>query len=72
MKISNGDQIISLSKPKVQGTSYHFTDGTGLECVIPQSRVVKIEPVSVVKEEQKPLSPAKPKKPKHWYFLWLA
>jgi hypothetical protein len=72
MKLSNGDQIISLSKPKLQGTSYHFTDGEGVECVIPQGRVAKIETVSVVKEEKKPLSPAKPKKPKHWYFLWLA
>jgi len=73
MKISNGDQIISASKPKLQGTGYHFTDDTGVKHVIPQSRVEKIESISVVKqEEEKPLSPAKPKKPKHWYFLWLA
>jgi hypothetical protein len=72
MKLSNGDQVISLSKPKLQGTNYLFTGGEGVGYVIPQSRVVKIVAVSVVKEEQKPLSPAKPKKPKHWYFLWLA
>lgn len=72
VKLSNGDQIISLSKPKLQETSYYFTDGEGVECVIPQNRVVKIETVSVVKEEGKPLSPAKPKRPRHWYFLWLA
>jgi hypothetical protein len=72
MKLSNGDQIISISKPKLKETSYHFTDGQGVELVVPQSRVVKIETISVVKQEDKPLSPAKPKKPKHWYFLWLA
>jgi hypothetical protein len=72
MKLSNGDQVISLSKPKRQGTNYLFTGREGVGYVIPQSRVVKITTVSVVKEEQKPLSPAKPKKPKHWYFLWLA
>ena len=72
MKYSNGDQIISFSKPKLQGTNYYFTDGMGLEHVIPQSLVVKIKAVSVVKEQEKPLSPAEPKKPKHWYFLWLA
>jgi hypothetical protein len=72
MKLTNGDQIISFSKPKLQETSYHFTDSTGVKHVIPQSRVVKIQTVSVVKEEEKPLSPAKPQKPKHWYFLWLA
>ena len=72
MKLSNGDQIISISKPKLHGTNYHFTSGEGVEYAIPQGRVVKIKAVSVVKEEEKPLSPAKPKKPKHWYFLWLA
>ena len=71
MKLSNGDQVISLSKPKLQGTNYHFTGSEG-QYVIPQSRVVKIETISVVKEEEKPLSPPKPKKPKHWYLLWLA
>jgi hypothetical protein len=72
--LSNGDRVISVSKPKTQGTSYHFTDSTGEEHLIPQSRVVKIKTVSVVKEEQeaKPSVQPKPKKPKHWYLLWLA
>ena len=60
IKLSNGDQIVSLSKPKLK------------ESVIPQSRVVRIETVTFVKQEEKPLAPARPKKPKHWYFLWLA
>jgi hypothetical protein len=72
IKISNGDQVISLSKPKLQESRYHFTGETGEQYVIPQSRVVKIETISVVKESKKPSSPATPKKPKHWYFLWLA
>jgi hypothetical protein len=72
MRISNGDQIVSANKPKLQGTNYHFRDDTGMECVIPESRVVKIKTLSVVKEEEKPQSPVKPKQPKHWYFLWLA
>ena len=73
IKIDNGDQIISASKPRLQGTHYHFTDDTGMECVMPQSRVVKIKTLSAVKEEkEKPLSPVPPKKPKHWYLLWLA
>ena len=72
MKLSNGDVLISLSKPKPVGTTYHFTDRSGTEHVIAQSRVIKVEPVSPVKEEEKPPSPAEPKKPKHWYFLWLA
>jgi len=72
IKFSDGYQVVSTSKPKLQGTSYHFTDEMGDEQVVSQSRVLKIRPVSVVKEQEKPLSPAKLKKPKHWYFLWLA
>jgi hypothetical protein len=72
MDLSNGDKILSLSKPKPQGSIYRFTDTSGTELVIARNRVVKIETVSVVKEEEKPSSPTKPKRPKHWYFLWLA
>jgi hypothetical protein len=75
MRLNDGDQIISLSKPKLQGTNYYFMDQMGGHHVIPQSRVVKIRAVSVVKKEEQPTtpeSPAKPKTPKHWYFLWLA
>ena len=72
MEFSNGDQFISFSKPKLQEASYHFTDEKGVNYVVPKNRVVKIKNVWVVKEEAKPLAPAKPKKPTHWYFLWLA
>ena len=72
MKLSNGDQVISLSKPKREGTNYLFTGSEGVTYVLPQSRVVKIKTISVVTEEKKPAPPETPKKPKHWYFLWLA
>jgi hypothetical protein len=72
MKLSNGDQTISISKPKLQGTNYHFTGGNGVEYMIPKSRVAKIKTISAIEEQKKPSSPAKPRKPKHWYFLWLA
>jgi hypothetical protein len=71
LKLRDGDQIFSLTKPRSQGTNYFFTDGTGTPCVLPRSRVVQIRAVSPVNEEQQAASPAKPKKPKHWYFLWL-
>lgn len=73
LELSNGGRVFSRSKPIPQGTNYYFTDISGEEHLIPQSRVVKIKTISVVKEEQKvPSSPAKPKKARHWYFLWLA
>jgi hypothetical protein len=72
IKLNNGDQIVSFSKPNLQESNYHFTDSTGVKHVLPQSRVVKIQTISVVTEEEKPVPSAKPQKPKHWYFLWLA
>jgi hypothetical protein len=72
MELSNGDQILAFSKPKLQGTNYHFTGEMGGNHIMPENRVVKIKAVSVVKKEVKPLAPAKPKKPRRWYFLWLA
>lgn len=75
MKLSNGDQILSSSKPKLQGANYYYTDDTGAKYVIAKNRVVKIRAVSVVKAEGKPAAPpppAKPKQPRHWYYLWLA
>ena len=73
--LRNGDQILCRDKPKLQGTSYHFMDSTGGKDVIAQSRVLKVRAVSVVNAEQVPVTPEPPvnsKKPKHWYFLWLA
>jgi hypothetical protein len=75
MKLSNGDEIISLSKPKLQGTNYLFTGDGGTRYMIPESRVTKIRAVKVVNEEKRPATPSPPvnqQKPKRWYFLWLA
>ena len=72
IKLTNGDQLLAFSKPKLQGDNFHFTGEMGGKNIIPQNRVVKIKAVSVVKEEAKPSVPVKPPKPKHWYFLWLA
>ncbi len=71
LKLDNGDQSLSYSKPKKQADTYHYTGETGVKCMIPQNRVVKIKSVEVVKEEPKP-PPPPPRKPRHWYFLWLA
>lgn len=75
IKLSNGDQILSSTKPKIHGTNYLFTDDSRVHYVIPRSRVAKIRPVKVEKEAAAP-TPADPavnqQRPKRWYFLWLA
>lgn len=72
IKLNDGDQVISLSKPKFQGTNCYFIDTTGSRCMVPRSHVAKIRGISMVHEGQKPAPSAPPKKPRHWYFLWLA
>jgi hypothetical protein len=72
MNLRDGNQIISTSKPKPQGTNYHFTGRDGVGHVIPRIRVAKIKTLSAETQEQRPPPSPKPNKPKHWYFLWLA
>jgi hypothetical protein len=66
MKLTNGSQITTPSKPKLKGSSYHFKDASGRENVIPQSRVMMIEPASMAAEENQ-FAPVSPKK-KKWYW----
>lgn len=71
LKLNNGDELFALTKPKLQGTNYIYTNRVGSPCLIPQIYVAKIRAVTLVEEKPKPATPP-PKKPKHWYFLWLA
>jgi hypothetical protein len=66
MKLSNGTQITTPSKPRLKGSSYHYKDASGRDNVIPQSRVMEIEPASMAQEENK-FEPVQPRK-KKWYW----
>jgi hypothetical protein len=71
IKLTNGNEITTASKPKLNGGTYSFKDAKGQEHFVPVGRVYEIEPASLAKQERK----AKPAQPKHkhrWYFLWLA
>ena len=72
IRLSNGEQIITASKPKVVGASYQFKDAKGRLHIIPRGRVQEVEPASMAREETKSFQQRGPAKPKHWYFLWLA
>ena len=73
MKLSNGNQILTASKPKLKGQSYHWKDARGNDMSVPQGKVVEIAPANTAKEEQNPtFKPQPPTKERHWYFLWLA
>lgn len=73
MKLNNGTQITTASKPKLKEDTYQFKDARGQEHFMPAGRVREITPASMSKEENKPhaVKEGLPKKRK-WYLLWLA
>lgn len=58
IKMSNGVQITTASKPKLKGSSYYFKDASGREQSVPQGRVQEIFPASRAKEEKSFFRPA--------------
>jgi hypothetical protein len=69
MKLSNGVEVTTNSKPKLKGVHYCYKDAQGRDVYVPQSRVLQIEPASMAAEEKKFEAP-KVKKPKHWWQFW--
>jgi hypothetical protein len=66
MKLTNGMQITSNGKPKLKGSNFYYKGPRGEEQVIPQSRVIEVEPASIAREENK-FKVSEPRK-KHWYW----
>jgi hypothetical protein len=52
MKLNNGRQVVTASKPKLKGANYYYKDAKGQEISIPQSRVTEVLPASMASEEQ--------------------
>lgn len=57
MKLTNGMQVTTASKPKLKGGNYYFKDAKGREVSVPQGRVREIEPASMTKEEKPMFKP---------------
>ena len=66
MKLSNGMEVTCPGKPKLKGSYYCYKGPRGEEQMIPQSRVLEIEPASMAEEETK-FKVSEPKQ-KHWYW----
>ncbi len=52
MKLTNGMQITTASKPKLKEGFYYYKDAKGEQVRIPRGRVRQIEPASMAKEEK--------------------
>ena len=75
IRLKNGEQILSQSKPRLEGTNYYYSAGAGATFMVPRNHVVSVRAASLKKVQEEPAPPnssPKPAKPKHWYFLWLA
>jgi hypothetical protein len=72
IKLSNGDRITCVGKPKLQGVTYYYKDAKGKKHRVSESQVVEVGPASMVKEEEPKPPPMPTPKRRHWYFLWLA
>ena len=70
MKLTNGSEISTPSKPKLKGANYYYKDALGRENVIPQSRVMVVEPEEFAKEEKKAQQPVYHKQKNHWWQFW--
>jgi hypothetical protein len=72
LKLTNGAEITTASKPRLKDGAYHFKDAKGEEHIVPQSRVRELVPRSIAREESKP-KPVKsgPPRKRKWYLLWL-
>lgn len=73
MKLTDGAQITTASKPKLREGIYYWKDAKGEENAIGAARVREIAPASLAQREnkQQPIKSERQNKRK-WYYLWLA
>jgi uncharacterized lipoprotein YajG len=73
IKLTNGNEITSATKPRLQGSVYYFKDAKGEDHMVSRGRVLEIEPTSMARAENKPKPVPTGSMPhkRHWYFLWL-
>jgi hypothetical protein len=72
LKLNNGSEIVTATKPRLKEGSYHYKDAKGEQHVVAAARVREMAPASVAKRESKP-QPVRggPPKKRKWYLLWL-
>jgi len=73
MRLNNGMEITTATKPKLKDGIYYFKDAKGEEHFISEARVRELAPASQAAREDKaqPLKNEPEKKKRHWYLLWL-
>jgi hypothetical protein len=57
MKLTNGLQVTTTSKPKLKNGVYVYKDAKGREQYMPAGRVIQIQPTSMAQAENEPFKP---------------
>ena len=52
LRLNNGRQIVTSSKPKLKGANYYYKDAKGQVLTVPQARVTEVMPASMAREEK--------------------
>src|ERR1019366_8727616 len=70
MKLNNGMEITTASKPKLKEGVYQFKDAKGEEHFVPLTRVREVAPASMAEREDKPqpIKAEPPLKKRKWYL----
>jgi hypothetical protein len=73
IRLSNGTEITTASKPQLREGVYQFKDAKGEEHFVPLTRVREVAPASMAQKEDRPqpLKVQSPPKKRKWYLLWL-
>ena len=72
MRLHNGSEITTATRPRLKDGAYHFKDAKGEEQVVPAFAVRELAPASVAERANKPQPQKfKSEKKRKWYLLWL-
>jgi hypothetical protein len=73
IRLSNGTEITTATKPQLREGVYQFKDAKGEEHFVPLTRVREVAPASMAQKEDRPqpLKVKSPPKKRKWYLLWL-
>jgi len=58
MKLNNGRQIVTASKPRLKGANYYYKDARGQVNSVPVGRVIEVLPASMAEEEKPRFRPS--------------
>ena len=72
LKLSNGSEITTASKPKLKEGIYYYKDAKGEQHAMAAGRVLEMAPASMAERDSKPQPVKGPPKKRKWYYLWLA